>query len=271
MSLLSNPLNMIKENIENAGITLEMSKKELEKKYTGTALGLLWALVKPVLYISVYWFAIEIGIRGSRSEISGFPFILWLIAGIIPWFYISETLIYGGTSFRQNKHLITKIVYPVSTIPTFRMFSQLFVHIALVFILITIFWFAGYPPDIYYLQIFYYMFCMFAFMTILSWTTASLIVVSRDFEHLLKSITTMLFWLTPILWRIENVQGILKYIIQANPIYYFIKGYRDTFVNKEWFFQDLPYTIYFWVVMFVLSVLGGYIFKKLRGEFADIL
>lgn len=271
MSLLTNPINIIKENINNAGVTLEMSKKELEKKYTGAALGLLWALVKPVLYIFVYWFAIEIGIRGSGNEISGFPFILWLIAGIIPWFYISETLIYGGASFRQNKHLITKIVYPVSTIPTFRMFSQLLVHMALVVILIVIFWFAGYPPDIYYLQIIYYMFCMFVFMTILSWTTASLIVVSRDFEHLLKSITTMLFWLTPIFWRIQNVHGIVKYIILLNPFYYFIKGYRDIFINKEWFFENLLYTGYFWGVMVVLSILGGYVYNKLRGEFADIL
>ncbi|MPW27191.1 hypothetical protein GC105_15575 [Alkalibaculum sp. M08DMB] len=272
ISLLKNPWRIISENIKNTGRTIEMSIKELQKKYSGAALGVVWAIVKPMLFISVYWFAIEVGIRGGGGTTKGeYPFILWLICGIIPWFYISETLIYGGTSYRHNKHLITKMVYPISTIPTFRMLSQLYVHITMFVIVALIFLFSGYPPDIYYLQIVYYLFCIFIFMTVLSWTTAALVVISRDFEHLLKSITQMLFWLTPIIWSLDNVKGPLKYLIMMNPFYYFIKGYRDVFINKVWFFENMKYTAYFWLVLLILILLGGYIHNKLKDEFADIL
>lgn len=271
ISFIRNPLNIIKENITNTGRTIEMSIKDLVKKYSGAALGVLWAIVKPMLFISVYWFAIDVGIRGAGKATGEYPFILWLISGIIPWFYISETLIYGGTAFRQNKHLITRMVYPISTIPTFRMLSQLYVHMAMFVIVSLIFFFTGHPPDIYYIQVIYYLFCIFAFMTILSWTTASLVVISRDFEHLLKSITQMLFWLTPIIWPLDNIKGSIKYLVMMNPIYYFIKGYRDIFINKEWFYENIQYTLYFWGVMLILGILGGYIYNKLKDEFADIL
>lgn len=271
ISLLKNPIKMVRENLGNIGRTVEMSIKELNKKYSGTFLGVVWSLVKPMLFISVYWFAIEVGIRGGGKEHSGYPFILWLISGIIPWFYISETLVYGGTSFRQNKHLITKMVYPKSTIPTFRMLSQLYIHIVMTIIIVLIFTLSGHPPDIYYLQIPYYLFTIFVFMTVLSWATASLVVVSRDFEHLLKSINQMIFWLTPIFWSLDNVKGPLKYIIMANPFYYFIKGYRDIFINKKWFYENMNYTLYFWLITLFLSIIGGYIYSKLKDEFADIL
>ena len=63
-----------------------------------------------------------------------------------------------------------------------------------------------------------------------------------------KSLITLLFWLTPILWSADKLGSPLKQIILANPIVYIITGYRNTFVNQRWFFQDWQYTIYFWAV-----------------------
>lgn len=278
MQFFKNPWYIIKENSVNFGRTIEMSIKDLEKKYSGAAMGTLWALVKPLLFIFVYWFAISIGIRrGSAIQSVGgaasHPFILWLVAGIIPWFYISEVLVYASTSFRQNKHLITKMVYPISTIPTFRILSQLYVHIAMIIITMGIMAIKGYTPDLYYLQLIYYILCIFIFMWVLSWVTAPLVVISRDFEHLIKSITQMLFWLTPIIWQIDSVSKypLVKKLILANPIYYFVKGYRDTFINKVWFWENIQYTAYFWGVILVLAFVGGFIYYKLKDEFADIL
>ncbi|NTW71646.1 MAG: ABC transporter permease [Eubacteriaceae bacterium] len=268
---MKNPFILIKENIVNTGRTFEMSFKELEKRYSGAALGAVWAMVKPMLFIAVYWFAIDVGIRGGGDDVTGYPFILWLISGIIPWFFISETLVYGGTSLRQNKHLITKLVYPISTIPTFRVLSQMYVHLAMTIVTMVLFIFAGVYPTVYYFQLIYYNVALFIFMTVVSWTTSALVVVSRDFEHLLKSVTQMLFWLTPILWHLSNVKGFLKLVIMANPIYYFVKGYRDTFLTQEWFFENWHYSLYFWGLTIVIALIGAFIFNKLKNELADIL
>ncbi|MBF7096147.1 ABC transporter permease [Alkalibacter mobilis] len=270
MDFFRYPWIMIKENFINTGRTVEMSLKELNKRYSGAALGAFWALVKPLLFIGVYWFAVSVGIRGGK-DINEHPYILYLVAGIIPWFFISETLVYAGKSLRNNKHLVTKMVYPVSTIPTFSVLSQLYVHLVMTFIVVVIFALAGQAPNLYYLQLLYYSFAMFVFMTVLSWTTSALIVVSRDFEHLIKSVTQMLFWLTPIIWHIGNVTGVLKLVVMANPINYFVSGYRDSLLNQRWFYDNLGYTFYFWGVTITLALVGAFLFGKLKDEFADIL
>jgi len=270
LEFIKNPFSIIKENLMESGRTIEMSIKDLQKKYSGAAFGLLWSLFKPMLFIFVYWFAIDIGIRGG-SPIGNHPFILWLISGIVPWFFISEALTYGGTAIRQNKHLVTKMVYPVATIPTFRVLSLFYVHLTMTVVAMVIFAVSGYYPTIYYFQLIYYNAALFMFMMVLSWTTSALVVISRDFEHFLKSITQMIFWLTPIIWNLSNVKGPIKYIVMANPIYYFIKGYRDTFLGREWFYENLTYTGYFWAVMLILILVGAFIFNKLKNEFSDIL
>ena len=67
LSLFKNPLIIIKENIDNAKRTFQMSTNDLQKKYSGAALGVVWSIVRPMLFIFVYWFTIEVGIRGARN------------------------------------------------------------------------------------------------------------------------------------------------------------------------------------------------------------
>ena len=74
----------IKEHIENVPQMFKLSIADLKKTYTGAALGWAWAVIKPVVTIFVYWFAIAIGLR-QGSDIDGVPYILWLIAGITAW------------------------------------------------------------------------------------------------------------------------------------------------------------------------------------------
>lgn len=270
VNLIKNPWEILRENGRYAGRTLEMSVKELQKRYSGAALGAFWSLVKPLLFIGVYWFAVSVGIRGGGA-INETPYIHYLVAGIIPWFFVSETLVTAGRSLRANRHLITKMVYPVSTIPTFSVLSQLYVHGIMTLIVVVLFAATGYPPTWYSLQLVYYSFALFVFMTVLSWTTSALVVVSRDFEHLIKSTTQMLFWLTPIIWHIGNVKGVLKLVVMANPINYFVNGYRESLLYGEWFFENPAYTGYFWGLTLLLALFGGHLFNRLKGEFADIL
>ena len=114
---------------------------------------------------------------------NGYPFFLWLLAGIIPWFYISEMLTQGSTTLKRYNYLVTKIKFPVSTISTFVSLSKLYVHLALVAVVVVIFVAFGYPIDIYYLQLPLYMALLFVFFTLWSMFSVALSAISKDFAN----------------------------------------------------------------------------------------
>lgn len=101
----------LKEHKDNIPQVAKLAVADLKKTYTGAALGWAWAVIKPIVTIFVYWFAIEIGLR-KGGNVGGVPYILWLIAGMVPWFYISETLTGGADCIRRYSYLVTKMRYP---------------------------------------------------------------------------------------------------------------------------------------------------------------
>ena len=70
--------DVISTNVKNAKQTLSMSVIELKKTYSSSTLGIVWALIKPTLFVLVYWFGIQFGIRGGKGD-EGEPFLLWLV------------------------------------------------------------------------------------------------------------------------------------------------------------------------------------------------
>ena len=262
--------DVVSTNLRYARQTFSMALIELKKTYASSTLGMVWALIKPTLFVLVYWFGIQFGIRGGKSD-DGEPFLLWLIAGILPWFFISEALVQGGTSIRHHRHLVTTAVFPVSTIPTITEISLFLVHVMLVAVATVVFAAAGRLTFAYF-QVFYGMLCLFLLMWMTSLLFSALVVVSRDFEYFLKSATQVLFWLSPILWRVDKVQNIpwLYAIVRLNPITYVIEVYRDAFFGRVCFVHTAQLAC-FWIEMAIGLLLSCFLYKRLEGEFADIL
>lgn len=262
--------NILKENITNIRQTLILAKSDLVKFYKGSALGYLWAFIKPMVTIGVYLFAFQVGIR-KGAPMDGFPFFLWLVAGLLPWFFMSDAIIAGTMSIRMYRQFVTKMKFPISTIPSFVLLSRMYVQLGMILAIVLIYMSYGFYPDVYYLQFLYYIPTMIIFFIVLSWTLSSLAVISRDFENLIKSSLQALLWMTPILWNIDAVSSpLLKFILRLNPLNYFIEGYRNILLYKKWFFHG-RYTLYIWIVIIVLAIIGSIVYKKLYKEFADVL
>ena len=250
-----------------------LAVNQLIKKYKGAVMGPLWAIIKPSFTLFILWFAFEVGIRGS-GMVSGYPRFIFMLSGYIPWFFISETIVGGSRSIRQNSQFVTKLSFPVSNIMTFCNMAALIVHLGMCVIMYVILIIAGYGPSIYNLQFLYYMPLMFMFFLVLSWTTAPLSAFSRDFENLINAIITGLFWLSGIFWDTYDIQNpILRTVMYFNPINYFINGYRKSFLYDTFIF-DSNYTkelIIFYAEFLLLILVGGHFYKRLRKILPDIL
>lgn len=261
---------IVKEHWKYKKQIFKLAKYELIKNYRGAFLGWTWAIMKPVITIFTYWFTFAIGLRMSK-EMFGYPYFLWLIAGVIPWFYINDMLSYASNSMKRYCYLINKMKFPISTIPTFISVSKIYVHILVLVITIGIFFIAG-KINIYLIQLPFYLIMMFIFFTAFSLFASILSAVSKDFYNLIKSISHMLFWLSGIIWDIEllNIQW-LKNIIYLNPITYIVNGYRNCFIKKIWFFEQPKQFLCFIIVMFLMLLFASWVYKKNKKDMPDII
>src|SRR5690554_6049074 len=135
-------LQIIKEHIQFKTQIFKLARADLRKTYRGSALGWSWAIIKPTITIFVFWFAFTIGLRAGK-DVAGYPFFLWLISGLVPWFFMSEMITQGTEAIRRYSYLVTRMKFPVSTIPTFISLSKIFIHLCMITIVIVIFLLGG--------------------------------------------------------------------------------------------------------------------------------
>ena len=268
---MKNLTQICKDHISYRQQIFKLAKADLVKTYRGAALGWSWAIIKPAVTVFVYWFAFSIGLRAG-GDVEGMPFFLWLIAGLIPWFYMNEMLTQGTDSIRKYSYLVTKMRFPVSTIPTFVSISKLLVHFILLAITIVIFIAMGYPPNIYIIQLPFYILLTFVFFTVFSLFSSLLSSMSKDFSNLVKSFITAIFWLSGILWNVNTIDiGWIKTLLMLNPVTYLVEGYRNCFIHQVWFFEEPQKLLYFGVVLLILVIAALWTYRKLRKEIPDVL
>jgi teichoic acid transport system permease protein len=264
-------VGIIKEHAEYRKQVFQLAVIDLLKTYRGSALGWLWAVIKPSVTIFVYWFAFSVGMRAGKG-VNGFPFFLWLLAGIIPWFYMQEMLTQGSGNFKKYDYLVTKIRFPISTISTFVSLSKMYVHTALLMIVVVMFVLSGYPVDVYYLQLPVYIGLMFAFFTMWSLFASLLSAMSKDFANVVSSFVTAIFWISGIMWDVNSIKDpVLAKVLLFNPVTFLATGYRNVFIYKRWFFQDTFALLAFAIMLAGMFGLALYTFHRLRRDIADVL
>ena len=263
--------NIINEHIVYRKQVIKLAKSDLIKTYRGSALGWSWAFIKPVVTIFVFWFAFSFGLRAS-SDVDGYPFFLWMIAGFVPWFYMSEMITGGASCIRNNRHLVTKMKFPISVIPTFTSISKLVVHFILLAIMIVIFIMFGYMPDIYYLQLPFYIVLMFVFFTFWSLFSGMLSALSKDVLNLVKAFTTAIFWISGIMYNVNGIRHEwIREILLFNPVTIIANGYRHAFIDKTWFFEAPVEMRNYFIMLALMAVLAVWAYKKLYKDIADVL
>lgn len=257
-----------------------LAKNELIKTYKGAAIGPLWAVIKPAFTIFVYWFAFAVGLRGSGKGVAvlldhgvwqHFDQFTFMLVGFIPWFYISDSITLGAKSIRMNSQFVTKVSFPVSTIMTYTSIARLYIHLMLTVVMYVIVLFL-HGPSIYNLQFFLYCPLMFIFFLMLTWTTAPMSAFSRDFENLIVSVMSGVFWLSGIVYNSYNTSNeIINKIMLFNPINFFVNGYRNTFLYDRMFFTYKTELVIFAAEFLIVFVLGIYNYNRMRKRLPDVL
>ena len=253
----------------NFRLLLSLTKNDFRQKYLGSYLGIAWAFIQPTITVLIFWFVFQVGFKSK--PVGDTPFILWLIAGMFPWFFFSDAISNATNAILENSYLVKKIVFRVGFLPLIKIFSALIVHLFFIVFMFVLFMIYGYSFDIYWLQIFYYLGAMIVLILGISYVTSSVVVFFKDMGQLVTMLLQFGFWMTPIFWSIDMIPSKYHWLIKLNPLVYIIEGYRDSMINHIWFWQKPMMGLYFWVVAIFMLWLGWSTFKKLKPHFADVL
>lgn len=261
--------NFLIDLFNNRYKIIEMTRQDFRRKYLGSYLGLFWAFIQPLTTVAIYWFVFSVGFRSG--QVDGFPYIVWFICGIAPWFFISDAITNATNVILEYSFLLKKMAFNIGMLPLIKILSALTIHVFFIAIMMLIAFYYGIKPSIYNLQIIYYLFASIVITTGVSWITSSAVVFMKDVGQIVNIVLQFFFWCTPIVWSYKMLPQKYELILLANPFYYIAEGYRDSIIYHTWFWQHPGSTLYFWCVAAILLFSGASLFKRLRPHFADVI
>lgn len=249
----------------------KLAKNDFKKRYAGSYLGAVWAMVQPVVTVAMYYIVFDLVMGTGKSMVPDKPYVLFLTAGLVPWFYFSEALNSGTNALLEYNYLVKKVVFKISVLPIIKIIAATFIHVFFAVVLLVIAACYGYFPTIYTIQIVYYSFCLFIFVLGLCYSTCAVMVFFKDIGQIISILLQIGMWATPILWDINGISPIAQTLVKINPLVYIVNGYRSAIFEKQWFFEDFYSTMYFWIFTVVIFSIGALVFKRLKVHFADVL
>ena len=264
------------ELFQSRGLIWKLAKNDFKKRYAGSYLGIVWALAQPVVTVLMYWIVFDKVFQARVEFVAADgeapPYVLYLMAGLVPWFYFSEAISQGTMALVEYTYLVKKVVFNISILPIIKVIAATFIHVFFVGILLVVAVCYGYTPTIYTIQLLYYSLCLVFFVLALSYLTSALVVFIRDLQQVISIALQIGMWATPIMWNIKMLPSDnMKTLFKLNPLVYIVNGYRSAIFEEEWFWEHFYSSTYFWIFTISMFCIGTLVFRRLRSHFADVL
>ena len=249
-----------KELWQSRRLIWRLAKNDFRKRYAGSIFGAVWAMIPPIVTVIMYWVVFDRIFGQHTIQLANgeeLPYVVFLTAGLVPWFFFSDALNSGTASLLEYNYLVKKVVFKISVLPIIKIIAALFTHLFF---------------TAYWIQLIYYTAAEFLFVLGLCYATCAITVFFRDLQQIIGIVLQVGMWATPILWDINMLQNSPWIVlIKMNPMTYIVNGYRNAIFEKQWFWYHFYSSTYFWMATILMFCIGSLIFKKLKVAFADVL
>jgi lipopolysaccharide transport system permease protein len=241
-----------------------MVARDLKVRYSNSALGVLWSLISPLLMTAVYSAVFSFL---QPEGIDKFP--VFILAGLLPWNFLTGTLAGATTVITHNAHLINRVYFPREVLPVAHLLSNAVnfaISLALLFVFIVAF---QAPVGLTLLWLPFIILIQAALALGLGLLLAALNVYLRDTQHIVEVGLLAWFFLTPILYPITTIgNASLQSLVQVvNPMAGLISAYRAVLYAGT---QPDPALLAAngATALAVLAV-GALVFRRLSAGFAE--
>jgi ABC-2 type transport system permease protein len=204
--------------------------KDLKLKYRGSVFGFLWSLVNPLLMIVVYTIAFTYFLqRGSQG------FVFYLMLGILAWTFFASSMSASTASIADNGGLVKSVFFPRAILPLatvlFHLAQYLLTIVVFLPFMLLYYRIAPASPMLLF-PIFLLLQLLFTIGLALLLSTAT--AFFRDVKHLVEVGLAVLFWLTPIVYTLQELPARVKFAIMFSPMAPYITAYHNIFYDRAW-------------------------------------
>lgn len=238
--------------------------RDFKVRYKQTVLGVAWALLQPVFSMIV--FTVIFGrLAGLSSD--GYPYAIYVYAGLLPWTFFASGVNLGGLSLVNQQHLLTKVYFPRLFVPTAAVgIGLLDMLIAGVLYAGLMLWFQQ-PLTWSILAVPGLVILLLAATLGFSYLLAALTVSYRDFRFVVPFMMQAMMYISPVVYPVSMVPTKYQWLVALNPMAGIIDGFRSALLGKPWNLSTLAISGGATAALFVAGMLY---FRKTEQYFADI-
>jgi ABC-type polysaccharide/polyol phosphate export permease len=249
----------------------QLVRRELRQKYQGSALGVVWYLVNPLVLLAVY--GVMLGPLLKAVNYTDYP--IFILAGLTVWLFFSQGLLAAATSFVDQAGLVSKVKFPREMIPAAAVTVQLIPMFAMLVVLLPVALAVRGTASAALLLLVPLIACLFAFTLGLALIVAVLHAHFRDVQPVLATALLPWFFISGVLFSLVQLPGIHDHrwveplLRWANPIAPFIDTSRSVLYSGH--APSLTTLGYVLAAGVVSLAFGAAVFRSHEGELAVVL
>lgn len=247
---------------------LILAWRDIAVRYKQTAIGILWAILRPLLTMVV--FTVIFGRIARLPSDGGAPYALMVFAALLPWSLFSNALNESASSLINNANLIGKVYFPRMIVPAATLVTA-FIDFLISFVLLLgmMAWYRFAPGwQILLLPAFIVM-ALLASLGPGLWITA-LNVKYRDFRYVIPFVVQFGLYVSPVGFSSNVIPEQWRLLYSLNPMVGVIDGFRWCLLGGNSLFY-LPGFLLSLVIIAALIYLGITRFRKTEKTFADLI
>lgn len=238
---------------------------DIRGRFKGTVVGLLWTVLYPVIFLSLYAVVYTMIFRVRAGGYGTNDYVLLIFCGLIPFLGFSEALGTGVGSVLSNKGLVKNTLFPVELIPVKAVFASSVTMLVGLVLLSSVLLSHG-IVHITQLLIPLILVLQLLFTIGLIWLLSALNVFIQDLGQMVAIFILFLMLVSPIAYTHEMIPPELMPFMYPNPLYYLIMLYRDALFLGV---VNIELLGIFTIISLVMAIVGGFVFSRLKPLFAD--
>lgn len=257
-------MNLMKELYDYREMIYMLVRREIRGRYKGSILGFFWTFLNPLLQFIVYAVVFSTIMRMNIEQ-----FYIYLFIAFVPWFFLATAIPQGAVCIQAQSNLVQKIYFPRMVLPISSVvtaFVNMLLSELVVFVVLVLSGF-GISYHIIALPVVWFIQLLFVLGIVL--IVSALTVYIRDLAHILDIVVMAWFYATPIVYPPEMLPTQFLWLMQINPMYGIIDGYRKILYYKCW--PDFSLMIMACILGLITIAVGIVVFQRLQRGFAEEL